>query len=187
MRTAIIVDTSENGPSKIGEPNFAAEAYFISSSLTSRWGETKTKGSTGWGYVWDEDEVSPLRSHFCPFTPRLGLGPTTSVKSCRTGWDPILGPSSPSDISLILLGICKTSDHIVNSRQTFIKFRADFGPASFPNTGYQARKTILRTHTTAVSSRTLYEMGQEYQKTKVWVSTSSTGLALITSICSQGR
>jgi len=52
------------------------------------WGETKTKGSTGWGYVWDEDE---------------------------------------------------------------------------------ARKTILRTHTTAVSSRTLYEMGQEYQKTKVWV------------------
>merc|ERR1719473_2027903 len=33
----------------------------------------------------------------------------------------------------------------------------------------EARKTILRTHTTAVSARTLYEFGQEYQKTGVWV------------------
>jgi phenylalanyl-tRNA synthetase alpha chain len=33
----------------------------------------------------------------------------------------------------------------------------------------EARKTILRTHTTAVSARTLYEMGQEYKKTGVWV------------------
>merc|ERR1719401_1104995 len=32
----------------------------------------------------------------------------------------------------------------------------------------EARKNILRTHTTAVSARTLYKMGQEYQRTGVF-------------------
>ncbi len=32
----------------------------------------------------------------------------------------------------------------------------------------EAHKNILRTHTTAVSSRYLYQMGQEYQKTGVF-------------------
>merc|ERR1712083_747858 len=32
----------------------------------------------------------------------------------------------------------------------------------------EARKNILRTHTTAVSARTLYKLGQEYQKTGVF-------------------
>lgn len=32
----------------------------------------------------------------------------------------------------------------------------------------EARKNILRTHTTAVSARTLYAMGQEYQKTGIF-------------------
>jgi phenylalanyl-tRNA synthetase alpha chain len=32
----------------------------------------------------------------------------------------------------------------------------------------EARKTILRTHTTAVSARTLYKMGEEYKKTGVF-------------------